>query len=70
MRFMGKPKFSSQAISILLLPFNVTVTIPLFLLFVGEEKGLKLSLISSKEILIFIAGVVVVSTGFFYWSLR
>jgi protein-S-isoprenylcysteine O-methyltransferase Ste14 len=65
MRLMEKPKFPSQAISILLLPFNVAVTIPLFLLFIGEEKGIKLSLISSKEILILIAGVVVVSTGIF-----
>ncbi|HOL16097.1 MAG TPA: isoprenylcysteine carboxylmethyltransferase family protein [Bacillota bacterium] len=65
MRFMEKPKFLSQAMSILLLPFNATVTIPLILLLFGEEKGLKLSLVSSRDILIITAGVAVASTGIF-----
>ncbi len=62
---MEKPTFSSQTISILLLPFNVVVTIPLILLLLGEGKGLKLSLTSTKEILIFTASVAVASIGIF-----
>lgn len=65
MRFMKKPSFLSQVISILLLPFNATLTIPLILLLFGEEKGLKLSLVSSRDILIITAGVAVASTGIF-----
>ena len=65
MRFMEKPSFLSQVISILLLPFNATLTIPLILLLLGERKGLKLSLVSSKDILILIAGVAAASIGIF-----
>ncbi len=65
MRFMKKPSFLSQVISILLLPFNATLTIPLILLLLGERKGLKLSLVSSKDILILIAGVAAASIGIF-----
>lgn len=65
MRFMKKPSFLSQVISILLLPFNATLTIPLILLLLGERKGLKLSLVSSRDILIITAGVAVASTGIF-----
>jgi len=65
MRFMEKPSFLSQVISILLLPFNATLTIPLILLLLGEKKGLKLSLVSSKDILILIAGVAAASIGIF-----
>lgn len=60
---MEKPKFSSQIISILLLPFNVVVTIPLILLLLEEGKGLRINLTSAKEILILIAGIAVVSIG-------
>ena len=62
---MKTPTFLSHLISILLLPFNATLTIPLILLLFGEEKWLKLSLVSSRDILIITAGVAVASTGIF-----
>ncbi len=62
---MEKPTLSSQIISILLLPFNVIVTIPLIMLFLGEWEGLKLSLTSNKDMLIITAGVAVAAIGVF-----
>ena len=62
---MEKPTFYSQTISIILLPFNAAVTLPLVLLLLGEGKGLKLSLTSAKEILILTAGVAAASIGIY-----